>query len=100
MGSRPPLVRVQQVPLVAKRPGEVMSEARMTQLGYELNDAGFIVKGDKIMGRASGYGPGTCWYQLAARPFDEPSVGGFDSIEKAFYAAVDVILNRAKGASI
>ncbi len=72
----------------------------MTQLGYELNDAGFIMYGDKIMGRASGYGPGTCWYQLAARPWDEPSVQGFESIEKAFYAAVDVLLNRARQPSI
>lgn len=67
---------------------------------YHLGADGYIRKhGDpKILGRVSGYGKGTCWYQLAAKPYDEPSVMGFDSIWKAFDAAVAALQSREGGA--
>lgn len=53
---------------------------------YTLTLDGFVrLEGSpKVLGRVSGYGFGTAWYQIAAQPFDEPSVGGIDTKEAAF----------------
>jgi hypothetical protein len=48
---------------------------------------------DQIVGRVIG-GEGSASYQLAARPYDELMVNGYDSIEAAYRAAVAVLEER------
>lgn len=66
--------------------------------GYELGADGYIRReGEtKILGRVGGYGPGTGWYQLAAKPYDEPSVMGFADKRAAFEQAVTELEQRRK----
>jgi hypothetical protein len=63
---------------------------------YWLNGR-YIYRSDqpgKILGRASGNIPGGYWYQLAAKRYDEIEVGGIDTLEAAFQAAVVVLEER------
>ncbi len=78
---------------------ESLPNGALLQRGdYRLMSSGFVVKGDdsRIVGRISGYGPGTFWYQLAKQPHDEPSVLGFKGRVEAFDAMLLTIIQREK----
>lgn len=64
---------------------------------YFLHSSGYVYRnsmaGQKIVGRISGYGPGSWWYQIAARPYDEKSVTGFKD-EQSALDAMERELNR------
>lgn len=68
------------------------------RISYELGTDGYIRREgeSKILGRVGGYGPGTGWYQLAAKPYDEPSVMGFADKRAAFEQAVTELEQRRK----
>ena len=63
---------------------------------YELREGYIYRRGEsRLLGRCSGYGPGTGWYQVAAHvagtEFDPPSSDGHRGVWSAFIAAVGTI---------
>ena len=66
---------------------------------YRLSESGYVIReainSERIVGRVSGYGAGTWWYQIARRPFDEPPVMGLASKSAAFMAMVRELDRRA-----
>jgi hypothetical protein len=58
------------------------------------SDHRWIEKDGKIVGRLSGNQHGTWWYQVAAKPHDEPEVMGLADARAAFYAAVRDLSSR------
>lgn len=70
---------------------------RLAPSGYVMKDA---INGSKIVGRISGYGEGTWWYQIARQPYDERAVMGFKDEEAAFKAMVGELHRRSNQETI